>query len=67
MRQRNSVIKEDIQDLNWYHASGLITHSFTTVKVRRDIIESEKKNAMNKYSKYNKLKNPSKGSHILRK
>jgi len=58
---------EDIQDLNQCRSSGLITYSIITAKVRRDLLESQKKYAKNKYSKYNDFKNCSKDKSILTK
>jgi len=38
-----------------------------TAKVRRDLLESQKKYMKNKYCKYNEVKKCSKGKHILRR
>jgi len=44
-----------------------ICYSIITAKVRRDLLESQKKYTMNKYCKYNEVKKCSKGKHILRR
>ena len=42
-------------------------YSIITAKVPRDLLESQKKYAKNKYCKYNDFKNASKDKHILGK
>jgi len=51
--QTYSVREEDIQGVNQYRSSGLITYLIITAKVQRDLLESQKKYAKNKYSKSN--------------
>jgi len=58
---------EDIKDLNQCRSSGLITYSIITAKVQRDLSESPKMYAKNKYCKYNDFMNCSKDKHVLRK
>jgi len=42
-------------------------YSIITAKVRRDLLESQKKYTKKKYCKYNNIKNCSKNKHILRR
>jgi len=49
-----------------YHSSSG-SYSIITAKVRRDLLESQKKYTKNKYCKYNDFKKCSKGKHILRR
>ena len=66
MGQTNSEIEEDIKDLNQYRSSGLITYLIITAKVQRDLLESLKQYAQNKYSKYHDVWKCSNSKHILR-
>jgi len=46
---------------------GLKDYSIITAKVRRDLLQSQKKYSNHKYCKYNDSKNCSKDKHILRR
>ena len=43
--ETNSDLTEDIQDLNQYRSSRLITYLIITVTVQRDLLESQKQYA----------------------
>jgi len=48
-------------------ANATAYYSIITAKVRRDLLESQKKYTTNKYCKYNEIKQCSKCKHILRR